>query len=67
MKFIAFLILGFTLLISCKKEHTCACNYEGITAFEHTGKTTRKDAKEQCKQWEAKYAGMYGNATCTMK
>lgn len=62
-KFIPFLFVGIVVvLVSCKKEHTCSCNYQTFTGtVTQTVKITetKSEAEKICQTYETPIAGTF--------
>jgi hypothetical protein len=50
--FLISIIIGCTLVTSCKKQYSCECNTMGYKTIVFNEKTTEEKASKKCKGYE---------------
>lgn len=65
-KLLIAVVLGAFTMVSCRKDHTCACKYNDTTVNVMILKAKTKDAEGTCKAAEATYKQQDPSAKCTM-
>ena len=67
------IILISIFFVSCRKEYTCSCTYQGQEVwlerghYKKIGKWTKADAQNQCKKMENDPGRLVNPAVCEFK